>query len=116
MNSSSSESTYTTTLEVNTDYYIQFYYTKDGGGDSGEDRIIIKNMKFSYYGKTNLYIFSPDENLGSEYQNVEYIDTISIPEHNIYINEDNQWYQAKHITIDVDNTDTTIYTEIEDKE
>ena len=64
----------------------------------------------------DLYIFAPDENLGSEYQNVEYIDTISIPEHNIYINEDNQWYQAKHITIDVDNTDTTIYTEIEDKE
>lgn len=116
MNSSSSKSTYTTTLEANTDYYIQFYYTKDGSGDSGEDRIIIKNMKFSYYGKTNLYIFSPDENLGSEYQNVEYVDTISIPEHNIYINENNQWYPAKHITIDVDNADTTIYTEIEDKE
>ncbi len=64
----------------------------------------------------NLYIFAPDENLGSEYQNVEYVDTISIPEHNIYVNEDNQWYQAKHITIDVDNADTTIYTEIEDKE
>lgn len=116
MNSSSSKSTYTTTLEANTDYYIQFYYTKDGSGDSGEDRIIIKNMKFSYYGKTNLYIFSPDENLGLEYQNVEYVDTISIPQHNIYINENNQWYPAKHITIDVDNADTTIYTEIEDKE
>lgn len=64
----------------------------------------------------DLYIFAPDENLGSEYQNVEYVDTISIPEHDIYINEDNQWYQAKHITIDVDNADTTIYTEIEDKE
>lgn len=63
-----------------------------------------------------LYMFAPDENLGSEYQNVEYVDTISIPEHNIYVNEDNQWYQAKHITIDVDNADTTIYTEIEDKE
>lgn len=116
MNSNSSESTYTTTLEANTDYYIQFYYTKDSSGDSGEDRIIIKNMKFSYYGKSDLYIFAPDENLGSEYQNVEYVDTISIPEHNIYINENNQWYQAKHITIDVDNADTTIYTEIEDKE
>ena len=64
----------------------------------------------------DIYIFAPDENLGSKYQNVEYVDTISIPEHNIYINEDNQWYQAKHITIDVDNADTTIYTEIEDKE
>lgn len=64
----------------------------------------------------DLYVFAPDENLGSEYQNVEYVDTISIPEHNIYINDDNQWYQAKHITIDVDNADTTIYTEIEDKE
>ena len=60
----------------------------------------------------DLYIFAPDENLGSEYQNVEYVDTISIPEHNIYINENNQWYPAKHITIDVDNADTTIYTEI----
>lgn len=116
MNSNSSESTYTTTLEANTEYYIQFYYTKDGSGDSGEDRVIIKNMKFSYYGKSDLYIFAPDENLGSEYKNVEYIDTISIPEHNIYINDDNQWYPAKHITIDVDNADTTIYTEIEDKE
>ena len=116
MNSSSYESTCTTTLEANTDYYIQFYYTKDSSGNSGEDRVIIKNIKFSYYGKSDLYIFAPDENLGSEYQNVEYIDTISIPEHNIYVNEDNQWYQAKHITIDVDNTDTTIYTEIEDKE
>ena len=115
MNSNSSESTYTTTLEANTDYYIQFYYTKDSSGNSGEDRVIIKNIKFSYYGKSDLYIFAPDENLGSEYPNVEYIDTISIPEHNIYVNEDNQWYQAKHITIDVDNTDTTIYTEIEDK-
>lgn len=64
----------------------------------------------------DLYMFAPDENLGSQYKNVEYVDTISIPEHNIYINEDNQWYQAKHITIDVDNADTTIYTEIEDKE
>lgn len=116
MNSNSSESTYTTTLDADTDYYIQFYYTKDSSGNSGEDRVIIKNMKFSYYGKSDLYIFSPDENLGSEYQNVEYVDTISIPEHNIYINENNQWYQAKHITIDVDNADTTIYTEIEDKE
>ena len=116
MNSNSSESTYTTTLEANTDYYIQFYYTKDSSGNSGEDRVIIKNIKFSYYGKSDLYIFSPDENLGSEYQNVEYVDTISIPEHNIYINENNQWYPAKHITIDVDNADTTIYTEIEDKE
>ena len=34
----------------------------------------------------------------------------------LYINENNQWYPAKHITIDVDNADTTIYTEIEDKE
>lgn len=116
MNSNSSESTYTTTLDADTDYYIQFYYTKDSSGNSGEDRVIIKNIKFSYYGKSDLYIFAPDENLGSEYPNVEYIDTISIPEHNIYINENNQWYQAKHITIDVDNTDTTIYTEIEDKE
>lgn len=116
MNSNSSESTYTTTLEANTDYYIQFYYTKDNSGNSGEDRVIIKNIKFSYYGKSDLYIFAPDENLGSEYPNVEYIDTISIPEHNIYVNEDNQWYQAKHITIDVDNAGTTIYTEIEDKE
>ena len=116
MNSNSSESTYTTTLEANTDYYIQFYYTKDSSGNSGEDRVIIKNIKFSYYGKSDLYIFAPDENLGSEYPNVEYIDTISIPEHNIYINDDNQWYQAKYITIDVDNADTTIYTEIEDKE
>ena len=115
MNSNSSESTYTTTLEANTDYYIQFYYTKDSSGNSGEDRVIIKNIKFSYYGKSDLYIFAPDENLGSEYPNVEYIDTISIPEHNIYVNEDNQWYQAKYITIDVDNADTTIYTEIEDK-
>lgn len=64
----------------------------------------------------DLYMFAPDENLGSQYKNVEYVDTISIPEHNIYVNEDNQWYQAKHITIDVDNADTTIYTEIEDKE
>lgn len=116
MNSNSSQRTYTTTLDADTDYYIQFYYTKDNSGDSGEDRVIIKNMKFSYYGKSDLYIFAPDENLGSQYKNVEYVDTISIPEHNIYVNEDNQWYQAKHITIDVDNADTTIYTEIEDKE
>ena len=61
----------------------------------------------------DLYMFAPNENLGSQYKNVEYIDTISIPEHNIYINENNQWYPAKHITIDVDNADTTIYTEIE---
>lgn len=60
----------------------------------------------------DLYVFAPDENLGSEYQNVEYVDTISIPQHNIYINENNQFYEAKHITIDVDNADTTIYTEI----
>lgn len=116
MKGNSSQGTYTTTLDANTDYYIQFYYTKDSSGDSGEDRIVIKNIKFSYFGKSDLYIFAPDENLGSEYQNAEYVDTISIPEHNIYVNEDNQWYQAKHITIDVDNADTTIYTEIEDKE
>ena len=116
MNDNSSQGTYTTTLDANTDYYIQFYYTKDSSGDSGEDRVVIKNIKFPYYGKNDLYIFAPDENLGSEYQNVEYVDTISIPEHNIYVNEDNQWYQAKHITIDVDNADTTIYTEIENKE
>lgn len=116
VNSNSSVSTYTTILDANTDYYIQFYYTKDSSDNRGEDRIIIKNMKFSYFGKSDLYIFAPDENLGSEYQNVEYVDMISIPKHNIYINDDNQWYQAKHITIDVDNTDTTIYTEIEDKE
>lgn len=94
------------------------YYKLDCTSQSG-DYLFICEIQIE--GETvqenqDLYVFAPDENLGSEYQNVEYVDTISIPEHNIYVNEDNQWYQAKHITIDVDNTDATIYTEIEDKE
>ena len=115
VSSNSSQGTYTTELDADTDYYIQFYYTKDNSGNTNEDRIIIKNLKFSCYNYSTLYVFSLNENLGDDYENIEYIDTISIPEHNIYVNEKNEWYQAKNITIDVDNEDTTIYTEIEDK-
>lgn len=32
------------TLEPNTEYYITFMYTKDGGGDSGEDRFVIQKI------------------------------------------------------------------------
>ena len=39
-------STYTTKLEPNTTYYINFAYAKEGGGDKYEDRLVIEKIIF----------------------------------------------------------------------
>ena len=46
----STYNTYTYTLQANTDYYLQFAYTKDNSGNSGWDRFSITNIKFTDYG------------------------------------------------------------------
>jgi hypothetical protein len=38
---------YTTTLQANTKYYLQFYYMKDGSSNKNDDRFYITNIKFS---------------------------------------------------------------------
>ena len=45
--SSSAYATYTYTLQPDTDYYLQFAYTKDGSGNSNWDRFSITNIKFT---------------------------------------------------------------------
>lgn len=44
--SNSSPSSYSTTLNANTDYYINFTYRKDSSGNSGDDRFYIYGLKF----------------------------------------------------------------------
>ena len=43
----STYNTYTYTLQANTDYYLQFAYTKDSSSHSGWDRFSITNIKFT---------------------------------------------------------------------
>ena len=45
--SSSAYATYTYTLQPDTDYYLQFAYTKDSSGNSNWDRFSITNIKFT---------------------------------------------------------------------
>ena len=45
--SSSAYATYTYTLQPDTDYYLQFAYTKDSSGNSNWDRFSIINIKFT---------------------------------------------------------------------
>ncbi len=42
--------TYTATLQPDTDYYLQFAYTKDGSANQYWDRLSITNIKFTDYG------------------------------------------------------------------
>lgn len=47
-NNSSTYNTYAYTLQPNTEYYLQFAYTKDGSVNSNWDRLSITNIKFTY--------------------------------------------------------------------
>ena len=47
--SSSAYSTYTKVLDADTDYYLQFAYTKDSSSPSYWDRLSITNIKFTDY-------------------------------------------------------------------
>ena len=47
--SSAAYSTYTKVLDANTDYYLQFAYTKDSSSHSYWDRLSITNIKFTDY-------------------------------------------------------------------
>ena len=42
-----SSTTYTTTLEANTHYYVYFVYSKDKSGNSGSDRFFIEKISFT---------------------------------------------------------------------
>jgi hypothetical protein len=42
--------TYTCQLQSDTDYYLQFAYTKDSSGNRNWDRLSITNIKFTDYG------------------------------------------------------------------
>lgn len=52
---------YTFTVEPNKQYYLNFYYAKDGSGNSGEDRFKIYSIKYGYSGtKGNLLNYTDD--------------------------------------------------------
>lgn len=46
---STSFSTYTKTLSPNTKYYLNLIYTKDGSGNTGDDRFYISSIRFVSY-------------------------------------------------------------------
>lgn len=112
-----SSATYTKTLDANKTYYVEFIYTKDGGGESGLDKFVISNITFkAYIINPYMYLMSLDDTfkqLYPQFANYEYVDQVSIPEHNIFTKEDDQWVGLKQLTFNVTNEDE-FYTEIVD--
>ena len=110
-----SSATYTKTLDANKTYYVEFIYTKDGGGESGLDKFVISNITFkAYIINPYIYLMSLDDTfkqLYPQFANYEYVDQVSIPEHNIFTKEDEQWVGLKQLTFNVTNEDE-FYTEI----
>lgn len=110
-----SSATYTKTLDANKKYYIEFIYTKDGGGESGLDKFVISKITFKAYVKNPYtYLMSLDDSFKQVYpqfSNYIYAERIHLPEHNIYTKEDGEWKGLKQLTFNVTGEDE-FYTDI----